>query len=252
MKINYFFLILFAAVLCACSDDDNPTPVQTEFTGPQVAVGDGFAWTIITTNENGEPQSIGIQFDESALQNLPTGSMHADEFTLQLPTEVQVTPFDHVTLDWNEHGHPPAGVYDLPHFDMHFYFMSQSQRDQIGPNDTTEFNKPLSEEFLPPGYLETPGGVPRMGAHIIDLMSPENAGTGIFEHTFIYGKYDAKINFFEPMATKDFLDSKTSITKEIRHPDQWQRPGYYPSQYRIEFIEESNVYKIILENFIQN
>jgi hypothetical protein len=26
-----------------------------------------------------------------------------------------------VGLNWNPHGHIPPGVYDLPHFDFHFY-----------------------------------------------------------------------------------------------------------------------------------
>lgn len=207
------------------------------------------AWSYVTTDVNGTPESIGIQMDENALKNLPKGhhSHGATEFMLKLPGEIAVAPYDHITLDWNEHGHPPMNVYDLPHFDLHFYFMSPSERDLIGPTDDAQFNKPMEPQFLAPEYLETPGGVPRMGAHIIDLLSPEVMGTGRFAYTFIYGKYDAKMNFLEPMVTREFLESKQSATYDIRHPQQWQTPGYYPSQYTIDYASDSNVYTIMLK-----
>jgi len=245
-KLALFFLA--GTLLFSCSDEASVEEIKTEFIGPSINIGDGQAWTVINTDENQIPQSIGIQFTEGALNNLPTGSMHADEFLLNLPTEINVAPYDHITLDWNEHGHPPMHVYDLPHFDIHFYFMSDNERDQIGPFDSMEFNMPMAPEYLAPMYLETPGGVPRMGAHIIDLLSPEVAGTGTFTHTFIYGKYKAKMNFLEPMVTKGFLDSRQSVVKEIRHPQKWQQDGYYPDGYSIQYDEGSGIYSILLEN----
>ncbi|NND78992.1 MAG: DUF5602 domain-containing protein [Maribacter sp.] len=241
--ILFFSLCLF---IFACNDDDGGDMIQTEFAGPEVNVGDGQAWTYVQTDEEGTPLAIGVKFTEAALTNLPTGSHHADEFMMQLPSGITVPPFDHITLDWNEHGHEPMMVYDLPHFDIHFYFMSESERNKIGPNDTIQFNKPLAAKYLPPMYLETPGGVPRMGAHIIDLLSPEISGTDIFTHTFIYGKYDAKVNFLEPMVTKAFLDSKTTMNKEIRQPVEWQNSGYYPQRYSIDYDVSTNEYTILL------
>lgn len=236
-------------LLTAC--DKKEVELQTHYEGTKVNVGDGQAWTVVETDALLNPISIGVHFTESALNNLPTGSMHADEFMLQLPDLVAVAPFDHITLDWNEHGHEPMHVYDKPHFDLHFYLMTESQRNQIGPNDEDEFNKPLPEQYLAPNYLETPGGVPRMGAHIIDLMSPEIEGSGEFTHTFIYGKYDGKVNFLEPMVTKDFLDSKQEVQKEIRQPQAWQRSGFYPKQYSISFDTQAKVYSIMLTNLTE-
>ena len=247
MKSSSILLPLFCLMMWSCHDEAEIPVLPTEFEGPKVAVGNGHAWTFIITNDILEPQTIGIRFNESALQNLPTGSMHADEFQLSMPPELSVPPFNHATLDWNEMGHEPPGVYDIPHFDMHFYFISPSQRDQIAPTDTAAFNKPLEPQHLAPDYLELPGGVPRMGSHIIDLLSPEIAGTGTFTHTFIYGKYNATINFLEPMVSKPFLDSKTTITKPIRWPERWQETGYYPEQYTISYDATTSTYSIALE-----
>ena len=33
-------------------------------------------------------------------------------------------PFKWVLLNWTPHGHIPPGVYDTPHFDVHFYLDS--------------------------------------------------------------------------------------------------------------------------------
>lgn len=251
MRVLRVFLLPFLLVLLfGCQKDDSPT-IETAFTGPKVSLGNGEAWSFIETDEAGNPVAIGVQFNESALEGLPASGMHAHETILQLPNEASIAPFNHITLDWNEHGHPPMEIYDLPHFDVHFYFMSKAERATIGPNDTTQFNRPLPAENLPPNYLETPGGVPQMGAHIIDLLSPEIAGTGIFTHTFIYGKYDGKINFLEPMVTKAFLDSKVTVSKEIRHPAQWQKAGYYPKNYSISFDASSKVYSILLHDLLK-
>jgi hypothetical protein len=245
-KVLLLSVLLF--VFFSCKKDE--TPAVTEFYGEKVSVGNGQAWTYVQVDGQNNPISLGIQFDENALTNLPTGSIHGDEFLMQLPTEISVAPFNHVTLDWNEHGHEPMEIYDLPHFDIHFYFLSEAQRDQIGPMDTIEFQKPIAPEFLPLNYLETPDGVPRMGTHMIDLESPEIAGTGVFTHTFIYGKYDAKINFLEPMVTTSFLESKENLEKEIRHPEQWQQEGYYPNKYTITYDASTRIHSILLENLV--
>ena len=220
--------------------------VPTEYEGPKINIGAGNAWTIVKTDDDQIPIAIGVQFDGAILDDLPQEGMLPMEYTLALPSEIAVAPYDHVTMDWNAHGHPPMMVYDLPHFDFHFYFMSDAERDQIGPFDTLEFTKPLAPEHLAPLYLETPDGVPRMGAHIIDLMSPEIAGTGTFTHTFIYGKYNGKLNFLEPMVTNSFLDTQQNITKEIRQPEQWMEEGYYPENYKIEYDGSKDQYSILL------
>ncbi len=255
MKTARNLLFIFATIfLLGCEEDQSTEqePLQaTEFTGAKVPVGDGEAWTYVETNAGQTPIAIGIQFTADALVNLPTGSMHADEFVLQLPTEITVTPYDHITLDWNEHGHEPMNVYDRPHFDIHFYFMSMAERNQISPTDSVQFNKPLAEDYLPSMYLETPGGVPRMGAHIIDLMSPEIAGTGIFTHTFIYGKYDGEVNFLEPMVTKETLDAQVAIDKEIRQPSAWQKSGYYPQRYTVDYDASTQIYSIIMKDLMK-
>jgi len=42
------------------------------------------------------------------------------EFLQGLPLVPAVPPFDHIGINWNPNGHPPAGVYNRPHFDVPF------------------------------------------------------------------------------------------------------------------------------------
>ncbi len=248
MNISKFLFLLSLVFIIACNEEDPMIELPTEYDGPQVAIGDGFAWTYVKTDANQVPTEIGVRYDGTIMDDLPTEGLLPTEFTLALPTEIDVPPYDHITMDWNAHGHPPMMVYDLPHFDYHFYFMNEAERDQISPYDSAEFAKPLLPEHLAPMYLETPEGVPRMGAHIIDLMSPEIAGTGSFTHTFIYGKYDGALNFLEPMVTKDLIESKQHIMAEIRQPESWMESGYYPSDYMIHYDEGSDIHSLSLMN----
>jgi hypothetical protein len=247
MKNTQLLLIGIAMLFAACSDN-NGTSSPEEFIGEKISIGNGQAWTFINVDAEGVPTAIGVRFDSEVLEGLPTGSMFADEFILNLSQAVTVEPYDHFTMDWNEHGHESPGVYDIPHFDFHFYFMTEAERNLIKPTDDDQFNAPMEARYLPPDYLETPGGVPHMGAHIIDLLSPEIAGSGIFTYTFIYGKYKAEINFLEPMVTQAFLESKSTIRKEIRQPQQWQKEGYYPQDYTISYDADTDVYEVALVN----
>ena len=248
---------IYATTLCplllilpACSDDndsgDSATPAL--LTGPVVSVGDGEAWTEVTYGTDGTPAGLYVVMTPGALDNLPDGHLPAHEFVLPLPAEAVVAPYDHATLDWNAHGHAPPGVYDVPHFDVHFYFSSEEERDLIGPNDSTEFNRPLPDAQLADMYLETPGGVPRMGAHVIDLQSPEVSGSGPFTHTYIYGKYDGELTFLEPMVAESFLRTQPDIEVPIRQPAEFPVAGYYPESYVIAYDVPTGSYRIGLHD----
>ncbi len=248
MKTILSGLLLAVAVLStftACKDDDGSQP-KTEFFGAEISVGDGKAMSFVKTDEAGEPIEVGFMFDEKALENLPTGDPHGHKYVLEMPEDIDVEPYQHITFDWNEHGHEPPGVYDLPHFDCHFYFLTDAEREAIGPFDSIQFNKPLPPQYLAPNYLETPGGVPNMGAHIIDLLSPEIAGTGVFTKTLIYGKYDGELIFIEPMITVDYFKKKKNESNPIRQPQKWQQDGYYPASYDIRYDASKKMYSVVL------
>jgi hypothetical protein len=108
-----------AVALSGCSGGDSgllPGGATTTF-GPEQAVGNGLARSFVVTDNQDKPVSIGINFTAAALANLPTTDTM---FSLPLPAGVAAPPFNHLTLNWNTHGHEPAGVDDVTHFDAHF------------------------------------------------------------------------------------------------------------------------------------
>ncbi|MGI8637700.1 MAG: hypothetical protein ACR2KZ_20055, partial [Segetibacter sp.] len=77
-----------------------------------------------------------------------------------------------------------------------------SEAEVAAAADMTKLNADPTASYLPQNYF--PGApVPQMGKHFVDIASPELNGQP-FTQTFIYGSYDSKVTFYEPMITLDF------------------------------------------------
>ena len=100
---------------------------------------------------------------------------------------------------------------------------------------------------LPPFYVPTPDGVPQMGWHWLDSRSPELNGA-LFTSTFIYGFYNGKNHFIEPMITRDFIMKKELFEMPISVPLKAGIPGYYPSSYSLKYDMDKKMYVVSLKN----
>jgi hypothetical protein len=253
-------LVASTSLLCGCrspfgTHDENGTTY-----GTPVAVTSGSARTYVVMKD-GAPAEIGIAIDSAGMAGLPramtgmahTGEGHEDmtEYLLPLPAEAGATPYRTIEVDWNPHGHEPAGVYDVPHFDFHFYTISLAERNAIDPADpqfdARAANHPAAEQ-LPQGYVPIPGAVPRMGVHWIDPASPELHGQ-TFTHTFIYGSWDGRVTFIEPMITRAFLESRPAFQAALPLPAKVPSPGMYPSTQRIYWNADTKEYRVALTDF---
>jgi hypothetical protein len=177
------------------------------------------------------PAEVGVIITAGALTGLP-----AEGLNLVLPFHNQAsdaTPFTHVYLDWNPKGHEP-GPYEVPHFDFHFYMISNADRMAISPSNPKMEQIPASA-LWPEGYIPTPGGVPQMGKHWVSPgTSPELCCGQPFNYTMIYGSYASKFIFIEPMITLAYLQSSQHVTKSFSSLKQFPVPNsYYPSTYKI-------------------
>lgn len=102
------------------------------FNGTETNIQHGKVWSWLKVDNNGAPQQLGISINDAALNGMPTstgetgeGHHHENVVILSLdPLAKAITPFDHIEIDWNPAGHEPAGIYDKPHFDFHFYIMA--------------------------------------------------------------------------------------------------------------------------------
>ena len=78
-------------------------------------------------------------------------------YVLALPQAVEIPPYQFVTLDWTPEGHPPPDVYDVRHFDLHFYMISEEEREGI---DGSTGGQDPQAQFVPQGYVSTQTIVP--------------------------------------------------------------------------------------------
>ncbi len=234
----------------ACNDSAAPvSPPQAQYGAP-MALGQGNARTFVTVDNSGTPVSLGLTISESALVNLPStpmpGMPSALMVNLPMPAAAKATGMDHATIDWNPQGHDPLQVYGVPHFDFHFYMISPSEQAAISPADA-QFNQKLANQpgaqFRPTDYIQSPGGVPMMGAHWVDPTGPEFNGKP-FQSSFIYGSYDGRFIFIESMIAKSYLETHPNVSTPVKQAPSVNIPGYYPATSTIAYDATAKEYRI--------
>ena len=261
--------------------------VHRQYGTPQ-KIGNGTVRTyvVLDQKQGGTPLEIGVAMSEEMMDGLPApaapmamaghGGAHAHGnmtmLLLDLPAQ-NATQYKFVQFDWNPLGHEPAGVYDLPHFDFHFYTVSREVRASILPSDPLYAQKAANlpaADLRAPFYIDaaTPAGappaavtVPQMGLHWLDVRSPElqgmagnPAGFKPFTKTFIYGSWDGQFIFDEPMITRAYILSKRAATDPaevdeiipVSTPSRYEPAGYYPSAYRITWDAQAKEYRVAL------
>lgn len=269
MRIKSFLFSLFALIsliFAGCNKEEfedthsesfsskakleqNKTKTNT-FYGPQVKLGQGHVRTWIRIAHDGKPEEIGIEMSKNLLDQLPEGDLPL-QLVLPLHQKAKrVTPFDHVFFDWNPHGHEPEGVFNVPHFDVHFYMTSVADREAIPIYDdaTTQFDNYPPAGYLPDDYVTPPNGgtaVPRMGTHWIPL-----SFVPPFENILLYGSYDGEVTFIEPMNTLANLESGVPFTEAFSQPIKFAKTSYYPSTYNVYQDAKHNRQIISLSDFI--
>jgi hypothetical protein len=246
------FIFAAAAIfLFSCKKNDEKSGT---FNGPGTGIQKGKGWSWIKLDGEGIPQQLGLSIDDAAMNSLPVGTTHTGEDAEQEssvilplhPLAKSLTPFDHIEVDWNPTGHPPVGIYDKPHFDFHFYMVPEGEVKAA--TDPAKLAAYPTADYLPLKYIAPAPPVPQMGQHFLDATSPELNGQP-FTQTFIYGTYDSKVTFYEPMITLNFLKSATTFERPIPQPSKFRKAGLYPTEMRV--IKHDGVTDVILDGFVQ-
>ncbi len=176
---------------------------------------------------------------------------------LALPASVgDRTGLRQLTMYWEPTGHPP-GPYLTPHFDFHFYGISNDERMAI---DCSNRSKPASlaagydmiDMPLPPPDAKMIGTdtlvglcVPGMGMH--SLLDSELKSTSLFRGSMVLGYYGGKPIFIEPMVTKAMLLERKSFDLPI--PDIPGMAGEYPRSFRAEYDSTGQSYRFTFSGF---
>ena len=258
---------------------------ETTLQGPEVPVGNGSARMFLEQGPGGEPRAIGIALTEGALNGLAErmnttsrcfdknrdgtiahGECLGDyQAALAMPEETSGLglPVRWATVNWNPEGHlPPAPpVWSAAHFDFHFFMVEPALINGIrtGPcaefihcEDSVRATTPLPARHAPEDYIDVGAAVAAMGNHLVDARDPELADPGRgFSHTFIYGAYDGKLIFLEPMVSRAFLSRRPQDCRPIRAPKAYAVAGYYPTSYCVRHDAASATYRVTLEGLVQ-
>ncbi len=269
----------------AADEAASPRAEEAILLGEALELGAGGAQTFVELDPDGQPSVVGVRFDESLLDDLPTepdGTMacfdaDADgridpgeecmlgvQRNLRMPDGSPASlPFQWVGLNWNPGGHPaPAPpAYGVPHFDFHFYLPSPEQIDEIRPGtcgfmvDCEVFERariPVPERYMPEDYIEVGAVAAGEGNHLLDSKSPELGDPpAAFTHTLIYGAHEGRIIFVEPMIAASFIASQPDECHPIKLPEAWEVAGHYPTEYCMRYLPEERAYRVSLEGFVE-
>jgi hypothetical protein len=282
-------LILVAPRRGADSAAAEGAPRLVRVDGLAQKVGNGTARTFIVVDEQNPdvPVEVGVALSEDVMEGLPkpmamnhaamaAGGEHLDmhNWLLDLPAK-NPTPYKFVQFGWNPKGHEPPGVWDVPHFDFHFYTVPVSVRNSIVPSNpqfADNAAKYPADSLRAQFYIDaataaktTPVAmtVPEMGMHWIDVRTPEvQAIAGKpeaykpFTKTYIYGSWNGEFIFAEPMITRAYLLEKKAATDAAVRDETIAVPsagfaeaGFYPEAYRIRWNAETREYLISLTQF---
>lgn len=248
--------------------------------GKAQPMGKGSVRTYAEMSSANKPEAIGISISAEAFTGLPrkrnrtsrcadlnkngridaTGECEGDyEIKLNMPSDLsrrKDNPFKWVGFNWNPEGHEPP-PWKLPHFDMHFYMMSKKgiAGIRVGTcgifincDDFKRALKPVPAKYVHPEHINVKAAVGQMGNHLIDSRTPEmGKPPKKFTHTWIFGAYDGRISFYEPMITLEYLKSRPNKCNPIKQPKAWQVSGYYPTRYCIRHDRGTGATTVSLE-----
>ncbi len=164
--------------------------------------------------------------------------------TLAFPAQVQQSTYlNHFEMQWEPDGHPPA-VFQVPHFDLHFYNQTVAQVAAVAPPDPM----PPAADHIPAGYLY-PGAdqsVPQMGVHAVDPSQFQNGFTDVM----IAGFYGGRMTFVEPMVTQAMLAQKQNFTLAVPRPAVLGLSTRYPTKFTATYDTGTNAYTFVFSDFV--
>ncbi|NHN61573.1 MULTISPECIES: hypothetical protein [Halorussus] len=230
--------------------------------GESIAVGDGTVTAYATTTPKATVESLGVHVDGAAMDAFDDEEVKAP---LAFPAQTAAgNALDHhqfrfVRFEYLPEGHIPKGVYDVPHFDFHFFMLDESIVETIerGPARYSIPEAQMPEDHIRPPLVDTDDdGEPdaplvesKRGEPITDPGFTEYQEDGEFTHTHLYGGYDpdgdgeGRLILFEPMLTTDFVDQlDTLLDVNMQIPTAYFTGDEYPTSYVIQPVSDGGIY----------
>jgi hypothetical protein len=282
-KMKIQICACFVAMTLAVSSLAWSAGHPARLSGAPVNLGDGPVASYAEFDAAGKPKAIGVAFSRAALASLPkalsdghrcfdangdgvidpaTECSAWHERVLPLPSEAARRadlPFKWALINWNPAGHMPPGVFDKPHFDVHFYLepienVFAIERGKCGSelvrcDQYAIARKPIPSNYLPANYLDLGIVAPAMGNHYIDP-ADHNFHGEMFKRHWVYGVYDGRVIFYEEMLTLAYMQSKPDTCYPIATAEAVAVAGYYPTQSCIRYSSTKDEVTVSLEGFV--
>lgn len=229
---------------------------QSDSVSSSCAVVQGAEVCTWVTTQGGEAIELGASIPLGLIESVPADAEMVwppeQMGTVALPDEARrALGIDHLGINWEAHGHPPASFL-TPHFDFHFYTVTEAEVASI---DCTDVSKPSR---LPTGYalpdIDVPGMglfvglcVPRMGMHA--MVEGEVEETAAFDASMMLGYYGGAPIFFEPMISRDQLLERSDFALPVPLVAGLPAGVRYPTKFRAKFDAAEEQYRLIMSGF---
>lgn len=255
-KISKIFTAFFFAVILLgpLSCDNGNDPVTGSSTGPVAGAttpfGNGVATPYIETIKNGPPLNVGVAFKGDIKDGLDSVNNRLT-FLKFTPTNNN-TVYSHITIRWNPRGQVKSGPFSSAHIAVDFNMISETEQGNIFTGDSSVIYKSPPQEQVPRDYKLLPNsGAANFGALFYDTTS-SGVMSGNLTNEITFGFYDGKMVSFEVIFTLDYLKVVSKFVGEIKQPQVYPGPGYYPAKYVISYEPTKNTFYVVLTEFIKH
>ncbi len=141
-----------------------------------------------------------------------------------------------------------------PHFDFHFYVISDSATAAIDCSNTAKpqtipASYTLPDVDIPKLGMLTGLCVPKMGMHA--LPTEFATGTAPFTGTMVFGYYAQRPIFYEPMISRAMLQEHRSFTLPVPPEGDLPKGVQYPTKFEAVYDSTTPGYRFIFSGFSQ-
>lgn len=254
---HYVLLLLLSGVMLvnACNKlhDFLPKPKDKldVYKGTPMDLAKGKVTGWISVNHLGTPVELGLEFTSEALYDLPQTNFSVASIPLPARAK-ELTPFEHVQIEWSAQGHGLAGpngpVPFGPHYDPRFFTTPLEERLKIpAPSDpSAKFNVHPPAGYMPSDFHPGTTAIPGIGLHWVDF-----SGFPGIRKAMILGTYDGKYTFISPIVLADEMRSGNSSSAPLSQPKYFQESKtYYPTKYNVYADKEKQLHYITLSDFV--
>lgn len=243
-------LISSGLLLVSCKKENTVNEQEQIYTSTVVGLGPGKALSWVKVDKSGAPVELSLEISREALYNLPDTNFSA---VVPLPAKAkEITPFDHIQIDWASKGHgmpgPNGPSFIGPHYDVRFYMTTEAERLTIPPrtDPNAKFNVYPPDGYMPVNYTAGASALPQIGLH----WSDGGGFTGMTK-AMVLGTYNGKFTFVSPIVTVEELRSGNKSSTSYAQPEKFPKSNtYYSTKYNIYADDAKQKHQISLSGFV--